>query len=212
MSKNIEININTGSNAYEALYPKTLAENIIAGSFSGSFNFSTPPTCSVNPSSSNQLARKTYVDGIVSGYATQSWVTGRNYATQSWVNTQLKNAGSCFVEAIRWNGTGIKSHTKVFPSHSGYRICTVILSGSSGNSDNSVYEATINFPTANTPNGSAIKVIGKSKSITINLDQFFSLSGTTLTFDALQDSYGDTFSHMNYNGMSFSAVAIFCPV
>lgn len=203
MSKNIEININTGSNAYEALYPKTLAENIIAGSFSGSFNFSTPPTCSVNPSSSNQLARKTYVDGIVNGYATQSWV-----------NSQLKKAGSCFVEVIKWNGTGVNSHSKVFPSHDGYRIYTVILSGSSGNSDNDVYEATINFPSKNTPNGSAIKVYeaSKIKVKTFDLDKFFKLNGTTLTFDAITDTFGDNYPHMNWNNMSFSAVAIFGPV
>ena len=71
MAKNIEININTNGTAYEALYPKTLAGNIQAGTFSGNFTFANSvvfnvlPTSSGTPSSATQLTTKKYVDTLV---------------------------------------------------------------------------------------------------------------------------------------------------
>lgn len=93
MSKNIEININTNGSAYEPLYPKTLASNIAAGTFTGSFTFESVPSCSVNPSGTNHLVRK-------------GWIDSQGYATQSWVNGQLGNAGSVKIKTGMVEGTG----------------------------------------------------------------------------------------------------------
>ena len=93
MSKNIEININTNGSAYEPLYPKTLASNISAGTFTGSFTFGSVPSCSVNPSGTNHLVRK-------------GWIDSQGYATQSWVNGQLGNVGSVKIKSGTLTGTG----------------------------------------------------------------------------------------------------------
>lgn len=66
MAKNIEINYNNGT-SYDALYPKTIASQVGAGTFSGSFTFGSVPSCSVSPTANVHLANKLYVDDKVAG-------------------------------------------------------------------------------------------------------------------------------------------------
>lgn len=101
MAKNIEININNGTD-YDVLYPKAdygnmngnlaitntignlPASRLSAGTLSGSFTFSTPPYCSTSPSSSYYLANKAYVDSKAGG----TYVT---YKTGSRTGNGAKN-------------------------------------------------------------------------------------------------------------------------
>ena len=119
MSKNIEININTNGNSYEALYPKTLAGNVQAGTFSGSFTFSSPPSCSTNPSSTSHLVNKSYADSVVNGYATQSWV-----------NSMLQNVGGgdAYIARTSWRGNGSSNTVRViFPYKAGYKLYSILI-------------------------------------------------------------------------------------
>lgn len=93
MSKNIEININTTGSAYEPLYPKTLAENIVGGTLNGSFTFTNLPSCNLNPTAGQHLVRK-------------SWIDSQGYATQSWVNGLLSGVGGFKVARGTRRGTG----------------------------------------------------------------------------------------------------------
>lgn len=97
MAKNIEININANGTSYEALYPKTTAAMVSAGTFNGSFTFSTAPACSTDPSGPNYLVRKGFLDTAISGMATQSWV-----------NQQLSSlgGGNATIVFHRYRGTG----------------------------------------------------------------------------------------------------------
>lgn len=95
MAKNIEININTTGNFYETLYPQTNANMVKGGTFTESYSFSTPPSCSMNPSNTNHLVRKAYVDSATSGLASQSWVS-----------SQLAGLGGAKIQSGYVRGTG----------------------------------------------------------------------------------------------------------